>query len=942
MPLNNPVYIHEKAIGIDVSLADSLSIGLFFTDIDGKCLYANSKWLEITGLTLDEALGKGWINALHPDDREPVLLEWNDSLKNNQKFDFEFRFQRNGKTITWVLGQANKYHNEDVSGYVGTITDITESKNTEASLHQLAEGFSVASSSEFFHSFSMHLSKVLEVDYVVVGEIVDDPPDIVKSVVVNNHGNILEPLEYALQGTPCETVIGKSVNGYESGVQNKFPNFELLQVLGAEGYVGAPLFDSSKKPIGIIAVLDSKPIENIRSVEEVLQIYAMRASAELERKQSEEELHRYNHIMSTTPDMVAFVDRNYTYRLINDSYLSYLKKKLDEVIGKHMSEIVGMEKFEIYGKPKMEKCFEGEPQSFQIWFEYPEQGLRYIDIKYNPYFNFKEEITGGVVSIRDITDLKTTEDALVFKQLTIDRISEAIFWTGKDKIIYDVNDAACASLGYTRDELLELNIHDLDPDFPVNGWEEHWEKTKKLGRKIIESKHKRKNGEIFPVEVSVNHIEYGGKEYHCSIVRDITKSKAAEEELKSKQFTIENMSDYIVWVDINGMICEVNQVACQMLGYTREELLQLSIPDIDPSATLEGVRKNHLQIKERKNVFESFHKTKDGKLFPVEITANHIEYGGKDYHCCIVRDITERKQNEVERENYLSLQNAILEATADGILVVNNQGEVASYNQQFIKLWGIIEEKFVMQDSKRRLAFAMQKVKQSEEFLNRIEEIYNDVNADSFDIVELLDGRILERYSRPQRIGDLVVGRVWSFRDVTEKHKLSEQLTYQANHDPLTGLVNRREFEERLERILSSLDANSVHAMCYMDLDNFKQINDVYGHVAGDYLLKNISDLFHEQVRGRDTLARLGGDEFGLIMEHCSIEQAKKVADNFIKVINECKLKWEDKEFNVGVSIGLLKIDYHCVDTLEVMKSADIACYTAKKSGRNCVHVSPD
>lgn len=109
-----------------------------------------------------------------------------------------------------------------------------------------------------------------------------------------------------------------------------------------------------------------------------------------------------------------------------------------------------------------------------------------------------------------------------------------------------------------------------------------------------------------------------------------------------------------------------------------------------------------------------------------------------------------------------------------------------------------------------------------------------------------------------------------------------------------------------------------------------------------DYLLKRISDLFQENVRGRDMLARLGGDEFGLIMEHCSIEQAVKVANNFIRLINECELKWEDKEFNVGVSISVVKINDPRVSILEIMKNAGVACYAVKKSGRNCVHISLD
>ena len=176
--------------------------------------------------------------------------------------------------------------------------------------------------------------------------------------------------------------------------------------------------------------------------------------------------------------------------------------------------------------------------------------------------------------------------------------------------------------------------------------------------------------------------------------------------------------------------------------------------------------------------------------------------------------------------------------------------------------------------------------------------------------------------------------------DITESHNLSEQLSYQATHDALTGLVNRREFENRLGRVLeTAIASEGEHALCYLDLDQFKVVNDTCGHVAGDELLRQLGDLLQNHVRKRDTLARLGGDEFAVLMEHCGIEQAQRVAQNLRATIADFRYRWEDKSFTLGVSIGVVPITRHSSDVGEVMRAADTACYVAKDGGRNRIHV---
>jgi diguanylate cyclase (GGDEF)-like protein/PAS domain S-box-containing protein len=176
--------------------------------------------------------------------------------------------------------------------------------------------------------------------------------------------------------------------------------------------------------------------------------------------------------------------------------------------------------------------------------------------------------------------------------------------------------------------------------------------------------------------------------------------------------------------------------------------------------------------------------------------------------------------------------------------------------------------------------------------------------------------------------------------DITESYNLTQQLSYQATHDSLTGLVNRAEFERYLQRALRRAHTDgSEHALCYLDLDQFKIINDSSGHIAGDELLKQLAEVLKAKVRKSDLLARLGGDEFAVLVEHCTLQDAERVAEVLRKAICEYRFQWDGKSYAVGVSAGLVPITPLTVSMTEVLKAADAACYAAKDSGRNRIHI---
>ncbi|PSW06527.1 EAL domain-containing protein [Photobacterium lipolyticum] len=176
--------------------------------------------------------------------------------------------------------------------------------------------------------------------------------------------------------------------------------------------------------------------------------------------------------------------------------------------------------------------------------------------------------------------------------------------------------------------------------------------------------------------------------------------------------------------------------------------------------------------------------------------------------------------------------------------------------------------------------------------------------------------------------------------DVTEVRMASKKISFQAKHDMLTGLINRYEFENRLALLVDDAQQNNAtHALCFLDLDQFKIINDTCGHVAGDELLRQLSLLLQKTIQSKDILARIGGDEFAILMENCNLEQAEETANTVLELVKKFQFMWMKNSFSIGVSIGLTQISKTSGNITEVLIHADSACYAAKDLGRNRIHI---
>ncbi len=308
------------------------------------------------------------------------------------------------------------------------------------------------------------------------------------------------------------------------------------------------------------------------------------------------------------------------------------------------------------------------------------------------------------------------------------------------------------------------------------------------------------------------------------------------------------------------------------------------------------------------------------------------------------RDIAKRKQ--VEQALFAEKEKAqvTLHSIADAVITTDSEGVVEYLNPNAEQLTG-----WLVRDAQNLVldeVFQFFQEDNRKPIIDSVAKLLLEGNTASL----AKHGVLVSRDSREHTIqvsaspipgqDGRTSGLILVFSDVTEARYMAQKMAHQATHDALTGLVNRHEFENRLQRVLETeSEEQAEHVLCYLDLDQFKVINDTCGHVAGDELLRQLADLLQNQVRSRDTLARLGGDEFGILMEHCSIAQAKRVTNTLLMTLEQYRFVWEGKNFNIGASIGLVPIIGNGENISTVLRAADSACYAAKDAGRNRIHV---
>ncbi len=270
------------------TLAEISTVGIFRTDLMGNCIYVNQRWCDLAGLLPAQAMGDGWAAAIHPEDRQRVFTEWQQAAQTENTFQIECRLLRPDGHESWVLSMAaaEKDSNGKTIGYIGTVTDISAQKHIETAIRYIARGTSSDTGEAFYRQLVTHMARLFDADFAMLAVLDENDPETANTLALICKGELIDNISYTLPGTPCETIITSQTCSYTSNIQQHFPEDTLLIDMDIESYVGTSVTNTHGEPIGLIAIMHSKPLELSEQTSEILQIFATRASAEIERQQA--------------------------------------------------------------------------------------------------------------------------------------------------------------------------------------------------------------------------------------------------------------------------------------------------------------------------------------------------------------------------------------------------------------------------------------------------------------------------------------------------------------------------------------------------------------------------------------------------------------------------------------------------------------------------------
>jgi PAS domain S-box-containing protein len=685
-------------------LFENIPSGMYRTTPDGRILMVNPALIRMLGYRSFEELASRNLEKegfaapyLRAQFRE--LLEREDEIRG-----LESAWVRCDNSIIFIRENAKAVRGEDgtVLYYEGSVEDITERKRAEEVLLNIAKAVSAATGETFFRSLVEHLAKVLEADYVFIGELMKDKVERVRTIAVFADGKMVDNFEYDLAGTPCENVVGKSLCSYSCGVQEQFPRDYLLAEMGVKAYVGTPLFDSSGRAFGLMVVLYRQPVSNVKVAESMLQIYATRSSAELERQRAEQVLrenlaqlakkNRYEAIVSTVTRSV--------HQSIN------LQDVLENAVDAMSKNIDGVNNVSIY-------MVEGQEAIIKAYRGYPEWWIKRVrSIPYPKGFTWRTIIIGDPIYCADV-DRDTIIGPAGREMGTKSYISMPIHFGGKGVGAININ--SLQKNAFEEEELKLLEIVAQQIEIAINNAQQ---------AELLY----RANEEL---ELRVGERTQRLSETNEELKKEIAWRKQAEKALRNSEeqyrTLYENNPSMYFTVDKKGRILSLNQFGAEQLGYMAEELIGQSALDVfhedDRSAVLEHLSAC-LQSPTKVTHWELRKVRKDRSVLWVRESARAIRRSDGSMVVLIVcDDITERRRAEEqlkgslkEKEmllkelhhrvkNNLQVVSSLLDLQAD-YLKDRQAVEIISKSRNRIRSMGLVHERLYQSKNMAKVDFA--------------------------------------------------------------------------------------------------------------------------------------------------------------------------------------------------------------------------------------------
>jgi diguanylate cyclase (GGDEF)-like protein/PAS domain S-box-containing protein len=437
--------------------------------------------------------------------------------------------------------------------------------------------------------------------------------------------------------------------------------------------------------------------------------------------------------------------------------------------------------------------------------------------------------------------------------------------------------------------------------------------------------------------------------------REKARSEAAA---RAREEQIHLLMDYsaeaVFALDLEGNCTFANPACCRMLGYAGEAdllgrnmhaLMHHTRPDGSPYPVHDCQILRAAQTGQPTHADSEVNWRADGSRFPVEWWSHPVYRDGERIGAVVnFIDITERVQTESELQRLADYNRLLLESTGDGIFGVDDDLRCTFANRAACEMLGFSSAELIGQDMHALVQHSHEdgrpRAREENPFYRTLREgRYLWSESDVLWHAGREPFPVQYSCNALRRDGE-ISGAVVVFRNIAEARAMAQKMEYLATHDPLTGLVNRREFERRLGVAREEIATQARDGvLCYLDLDQFKVVNDTCGHVAGDELLRQLAAILHGRLRKSGTLARLGGDEFGVLFPDCGIRRATNIAHELLGEIQNFRFAWENKTFSVGASIGIVALTKDFMDSAGALSAADAACYIAKDAGRNRVHI---
>ncbi|WP_246564359.1 PAS domain S-box protein [Leptothoe spongobia] len=597
-----------------------------------------------------------------------------------------------------------------------------------------------------------------------------------------------------------------------------------------------------------------------------------------------------------------------------------------------------------------------------------------IDFSLRPVVDEAGSVKWLIPEGRNINDLKRTQEELKQSQKHYANLAEAapvgIFQTDADGNCCYVNEQWCQIAGLSAEEAMGMGwVTGLHPDDRQRVAAEWYRaaQTNDLFRSEYRFQSLSSGQVTWVLGQSVSETDLNGQvNGYIGTIVNITERKQAELELAQNKANLEISVDQrtaelevsrqrhadmyqktpVMFhsIDWQGRIRHVSDYWLEKLGYTQDEVIGHKSTEFLTPESCHYAETVVLPEYFKTGVCSDIPYqivTKGGQVIDVLLSANsHQDTSGQRMSLAVMVDVTASNQ-KLYREKELA--QVTLQSIADAVITTDAQGYIEFINPVAEELtgWKAAEAQGVPLTQAFRIINEITRTSAE----NPVEKVLRDGQIAGLANHTALISKSGIEYSIEDsaapirnRAGD-IIGAVMVFHDVTHARQLQRDLSWQASHDSLTELVNRQRFEQELDVALQSLiHDDQTHVLCFLDLDQFKIVNDTCGHTAGDELLRQVSQLLKKQIRAIDLLARLGGDEFGILLKQCSLEAAQAITQKVLSAVQDFRFVWQDKVFSIGVSIGLVSLDMESILT-EVLSAADSACYAAKNKGRNRIQI---